>query len=307
MPASPTTATMLPRPDSAIDVASVRVDSAAARPTSGNAWASRVVVAASSDDGVPRWPTVRPVADRLVPRGRGGEWRDPELALQRRDARAVLAQRGGPIAAGDEQVHQPDVAALVERVQVQAPRCGIDGRRQVALGRCDAGEPVEDRQHRPFRGNGAARAPVVELRTVAEIESGEEGPAPQRGSRLEGRPIRGTRRGLHRPEVHPHAGRSRSTRVRSITSAPSPIAARSVESVRRRAPRAAVSSESGQSSAASSSRAYGRPSAASIARIATALRVSTTRGRSSTSTSGGPRSRIRRRGADLEGGRVIDA
>ena len=77
-----------------------------------------------------------------------------------------------------------------------------------------------------------------------------------------------------------------------MTSPASPTAVRSADSVRRRAPRAASSSASGQNIAASSSRANGRPSAATSATIASALRVSTTIGRPATATSSGPSSRI---------------
>ena len=87
--------------------------------------------------------------------------------------------------------------------------------------------------------------------------------------------------------------RTISTRVRSTASRPSPIALRITDRVRRNAPRAPASSESGHSRAASSSRAYGRPSVASTTMMAIAFRVSTCSGAPSTRISGGPKRRIR--------------
>ena len=78
----------------------------------------------------------------------------------------------------------------------------------------------------------------------------------------------------------------------STRSQRSPSAERSTDSVRRSALRADSSSDSGQNSAASSSRAYGRRSTASRATMADALRVSTRIGSPSTWISSGPRTRI---------------
>ena len=82
-----------------------------------------------------------------------------------------------------------------------------------------------------------------------------------------------------------------------MTNPDPPTAVRNAESVRRKAPRAASSSASGQNIAASSSRANGRPSPATRATIASALRVSTTIGRLPTAISSGPSRRMASGGA----------
>ena len=141
--------------------------------------------------------------------------------------------------------------------------------------------------------NGAAGLPIVERRAVAECEAGQERASGERGGRLEiGRPGRG-RQPLELHEVDARGRRIESDlRPADRRSPAGPIADRSADSVRRSAPRAASSSASGQNIAASSSRANGRPSAATRATIASALRVSTTIGSPATMTSSGPSRRI---------------
>ena len=217
------------------------------------------------------------VADRLVQVGRLGERRHAELPLERRDARPVLADRRGAVAGPREERHQPAVGGLVERVELHPAAGGVDRQRPCR------------RRPRPRRRAGRGRARPCARRPWRAWHASRRTPGCRaaRSRRATGRaPHRRPRRSARRSE-DPAA---RSTSRRSTCSPAvleldagrgrrrshrSPSAARSTDSVRRRAPRADMSSASGHSSAASSSRAKGRRSTTSRARIACALRVST--------------------------------
>lgn len=125
---------------------------------------------------------------------------------------------------------------------------------------------------------GLGELPVVELGAVAQGETGQEVGAVERlGFRQRGQ-ARGGMSAAGWPCVRQAASRARNsvtstqrsaleiklTVSRSTARWASPRAVRSVESVRRRAARACWSSYSGQSSAASVSRAWPRPVTATI-------------------------------------------
>ena len=173
------------------------------------------------------------------------------------------------------------MAGLVQRIEVEPARGGGDRAGQVAGRLVRRGESVQDAQHGPLDGDGARRPPIVEVRAVAQVEA-RPGTGRGRGPAAAASERRPSERGesLELREVDAHAiVGSSATRARSTRTVPPPDRRAEVDSVRRSAPRAADSSASGHSRAASSSRANARPSAARSARMAIALRVSTTSGR----------------------------
>ena len=122
----------------------------------------------------------RRIAERFVPSGRGRQRRDAELTLQHRDAGPVLADRSRLIAGRGVQLHQSDVRTLIERVEVEAARCGLDrrgaGRQRLRppppggrgpRGRCGCRRPP------PWCG------PVRRVRAVTQAEAGQERPPSQ--------------------------------------------------------------------------------------------------------------------------------
>ena len=239
------------------------------------------------------------VPDRLVPRGRRRERRHAELPIEDRDARPVLAQAPRPGRRTGQQVHESDVPGLVERIEVQATRGGSDGAR---AGRRPPRAPLASRSRTliTVRSMATARAARQSSKSALSrrLNPARNGPrARAAAAASERRASERARRSSSATSTRTPSGAS-ATRARS-TMTVSPVAARSVDRVRRSALPAADWSASGQSSVASSSRANARPSAASSARIATALRVSTTSGAPSTRISGGPRSRMSSRGVPL--------
>ena len=130
-----------------------------------------------------------PVADRFIPGGRLGKRVDPELALEDRDARAVLAHRAGPVAGRGEELHPPDMRRLVERVEVDPPAGGRDRPGEVAVRLECRDEPVQHPADGPLHGGRPGRAPVVELGAVAEREPGHERAACQLGGGCEVRRV----------------------------------------------------------------------------------------------------------------------
>ena len=194
-----------PVPRAASSRARMIASTLAARPTIGKAGA---IDGARSTTGAAGWdrlggPRVA-IADGLVAGGRGRERSNAELALQGGDAGAVLAKRRGPVARRVLELHQPDVATLVQWVQVQPPAGGLDRGRQVALGLGRRGEAIQDGQHGPFRGDRTGCSPIVEFRAVAQVEPGQERATCQARGRRQGGPVLGMGRRLHLDQVDAH-------------------------------------------------------------------------------------------------------
>ena len=126
-----------------------------------------------------------PVADGFISSGRLGKRVDAQLALQDRDARAVLAHRAGPVAGRGEELHPPDMRRLVERVEVDPPSGSRDRRGKVAVRFESRDEPVEHTADGPLDRGSPRRAPVVELGAVAEREPRHERAARQLGGGCE--------------------------------------------------------------------------------------------------------------------------
>ena len=142
-----------------------------------------------------------PVADGFVASGRLGKRVDAELALQDRDARAVLAHRAGTISCRGEELHPPDVRRLVERVEVDPPAGRRDRPSQVAIRLECRDEPIQHPADGPLHRGSPRRAPVVELGAVAEREPRHERAARQLGRGCEVRRVsRGAER-LEPPDV----------------------------------------------------------------------------------------------------------
>ena len=196
------------------------------------------------------------VPDRLVQVRRLGQRRDAQLALEDGDPGPVLADGAGPVAGPCEQGHQLAPGRFVERIEVEPARRGGDRAGQVPVGLGRRRQPLEHVPDQSLDGDRARRAPIVEVRAVAEREAGQERAARQRrppGAGPRGRP---TRRRPRDPRDRRGRRRRRGRRPSGpATTQRPPSAERRTDSVRRRALRADSSSDSGHSIAASSSRA----------------------------------------------------
>ncbi len=192
-----------------------------------------------------------------------------------------------------EEPDEPPLADLVERIELDPAAGDLDGALGIA-GRRAARPPAAASRVATVRSTRVARAACQSSKAglSRSAKPARNGPRARAAaaSRSAGREDAASRSTSARSTDD--AAGSSATCARPITRPASPTAVRSDDSVRRRAPRAASSSASGQNIAASSSRANGRPSAATSATMASALRVSTTIGRPATATSSGPRSRI---------------
>ena len=243
------------------------------------------------------------IPDRLVPLAGGRERRHPELAIEDRDAQPVLAKRGGPIARPGVQVHQPDVPGFVEGIEVEAMGGRRDRTRQVACRLVRRGQPVQHRHHGPFHGDRPRRPPIIELRAVAQVEAGQERTASQGGGRGKRPPRIRARRAAPAPRGRPERRRGIERNPSAIDEdriAPGGRAERRQGPPQRPVRRRRHPHRARATPQARRARTLVPPPPSS-ARIATALRVSTTSGAPSTSTSGGPSSRMSRRGDGLVG------
>ena len=143
------------------------------------------------------------VADGLIALRRGRQRRHPEFPLQDGHAAPVLANRRGLVPGTGVQVHEPNVRALVERVQVQ-PTTGRRKRgRQVAVRLGGRRKSIQDPEYEPIDGDGPARSPVIELRAVTKVEAGQERPSCQRRGRRKVVPRPTAGEPLHLGQVHP--------------------------------------------------------------------------------------------------------
>ena len=138
-----------------------------------------------------------PVADGFVASGRLGKRVHSELALQDRDARAVLAHRAGTISCRGEELHPPDMRRLVERIEVDPPAGRRDRPSQVAVFLECRDEPIQHAADGPLHRGSPRGAPVVELGAVAEREPRHERAARQLGR---GSEVRRVSRGAERLE-----------------------------------------------------------------------------------------------------------
>jgi hypothetical protein len=190
------------------------------------------------------------------------------------------------------------VAAFVERVEVQATGRGLNRRRRSPAAFVRGGEAVQNGHHGAFERDRPERAPVIEVRAVAQVEASEE---------------RATREGRRRqPMVSTSEAASRSssatsTRMPSRSERHPPAIPMTVSPS---LPEASTTSAGGAPFAAgwaASARAVrparhapnARPSAPRRARIATALRVSTTSGAPSNQDLRGTEE------ADVDAGRTL--
>ena len=153
------------------------------------------------DNGTRRPCDVRPdlgisidpvFADRLVELGRLVQRRDAKFAIEQGHKRAVLADRAGTIAGPCEQVHHPPLTRLIERVELDPAPGGLDRPGWIAVEAARRGQPVEQVPDEAFDVGRSRRLPVVEVRAVAQCESGEERASRQCRGRLQVRqPVRG--------------------------------------------------------------------------------------------------------------------
>ncbi len=109
------------------------------------------------------------------------------------NALAVLAERGGPLAARPVELDQPPMGRLVQRLERQ-PAAGVLDRAHVAPARTEPlGEAVEHGPELARERSRLQRLPVVERRAVTEPEAREEDAALQRRGLLELREVSPTR------------------------------------------------------------------------------------------------------------------
>ena len=182
-------------------------------------------------------------ADRVVQLGRLAERRDPELAVEERDQLAVLADRAAPIAGRGEQLDEPPLPELVERVE--RPRAGAPPRpprphRPPPAARQPAGRAEPQPTVRPAR-----RGPPASRRTSGLSRSAKparNGPraraaaASRSAARRRPRPAARSPPGPPRVRVGVDGRRC----ARSMSNPTPPTADRSADSVRRSAPRAGL-------------------------------------------------------------------
>ena len=123
------------------------------------------------------------VSDRFVPSSGLGQRRHSQLAIERRHAGAVLAQGAGAVTACSEDIHQSNVGALVERVELDALRSRSTSSDEISGGFRSETQPIEDGGNSPFDRHRPGGSPIVELRAVAQPEAREKGAAGQRRRR----------------------------------------------------------------------------------------------------------------------------
>ena len=181
MPASPTRTTIRPA-SVAIERTAASCANVTSRPTSGRVRRSRHARRLARDQSLR--PDHGRVADRLIPSGGLLERGHAELALERRHADPILAEGGGSIPMLREQVHEPDMGPLIERVQLDSAHGRGDGAGKVAGTGQGRREMVEDGGHRPLGRHGTTSTPVIEVGAVAQGEARQErAPGKVRGAR----------------------------------------------------------------------------------------------------------------------------
>ena len=114
------------------------------------------------------------VADGFVQRRRLGKRGDTQFALQDGDARSVLTDGSGPVSREGKDPHQPAMGGLVEWVQVEAAPGRGDGAVDVALDLLGVRHAIEQLGNRSLQRDCPGRPPVVEVRAVAQRETGKE-------------------------------------------------------------------------------------------------------------------------------------
>ena len=105
--------------------------------------------------------------------------------VEQRDELAVLADRTGAIACGGQQLDEPALSEFVEWVELHPPPRRLDRAAGIASGEAGGREPFKEIADGPLHAHGAARLPIVEGRTVAEREAGQERTPRQRGRGFE--------------------------------------------------------------------------------------------------------------------------
>ena len=128
---------------------------------------------------------------------------------------------------------------FVERVEVEATGGRRDRARQVAGRQVRRGQLVQDRHHGPFDGDRPRRPPIVEFRAVAQVEAGQERAARQGRGRGQRPPRIRAGEALQLREVDPNPRGIERNASAIDEDRSGPAAARSDDSVRRRAPFAA--------------------------------------------------------------------
>ena len=183
------------------------------------------------------------LANGVVQLGRLAERRDAELAIEDRDELAVLPDRPDPIAGERQQLDEPPVAELVERVQLDATAGRLDGPGGVAgggLGPSPAGRAASPTERSTRTARPACQSSNAGLsRSAKPARNGPRARAAA-ASRSAGRAEAARRSSSARSTLA--AVGSSATCVRPMSKPAGPTADRSADSVRRRAPRAASSS-----------------------------------------------------------------
>ena len=146
----------------------------------------------------PRHPVL---ADRVVQVGRLVQRRHAELPVEQRDELPVLPDGTGAVAGPREQLDEPPLPDLVERIELDPPPAASTAPARHRRHRCGRPPAVRAGPRPSARHGGACRLPVVEGRAVAKREAGQERAAGQARGRLEVRDRPGSREPLEIDEV----------------------------------------------------------------------------------------------------------
>jgi hypothetical protein len=112
--------------------------------------------------------------DTLVKVGRFCRGGGAQFRLQDADALLVLAQGGGALVAPGVQLHQLAVRFFVQRIEAQPAPGVVHGGLVLAPGAVSAGQASQGASQFAAQAFGLEELPVIELRAVAQRETGHE-------------------------------------------------------------------------------------------------------------------------------------
>ena len=217
-------------------------ESCCSRPTSGSsaggAAHSRATGGRSRDCAAFGRRGERAVIDRAIERSRLLERCHAELPAERPHARAVLLERSGAITAPCVKADQLAVGGLSQRVEREHAARMRNRSGELAASRELPDQALEHRGQLRAESVGRLRLPVVELRAVPQREALQERALEER---LRGAQRRVVGRQLAKAldvERQRRASPEQDADRRPLRSISAPMPLRSVESVRRSAPRA---------------------------------------------------------------------
>ncbi len=134
------------------------------------------------DRGRARGRLVPSVTDPVVELGGLLQRGDTELPVEQRDEVPVLADRAGPVAGAGQELDEPPLPALVERIERDPTAGGIH--RAARIAGCDTcgHQPIEEVADEPLDPHRTPGLPLVELWAVADREPGQERASRERRS-----------------------------------------------------------------------------------------------------------------------------